>query len=441
MTAEVAILNKTAIALAADSAVTISAGSNQHKVFDSADKLFELTNGDPIAIMINSDMSFMEAPLPVLIKEYRMTAPRFKRVPEAARHFLQYLDDFARHSPERIKLQSLEAALRPALELVNENSREKWLDAIIDKDTGLLREPYSDEPDAVRDEAQRLLDIELDHLSVAVDRLDDADFIGAGDLIFTEGEVELIERIAEESLISGSHEQKARAGQILRAAAQKRNVTRSSTGVVVAGYGSDDLFPTLVSFELEGVVGGRLKFFQTNDVDIDREGVKARVLPFAQREMVERFLYGLDTPLRDQISEFCHRTIPTIAEELIDSLDLSDEDTESLRRRAKEAEGAFLDGLAVEGFQAIHRSSEAEIEDMVEFMPKPEMARMAEALVNLTSIKRRVSRGFETVAGPIDVAIISKAEGFVWISRKHYFPQELNKRYLARIGNPDGRAA
>jgi hypothetical protein len=31
---------------------------------------------------------------------------------------------------------------------------------------------------------------------------------------------------------------------------------------------------------------------------------------------------------------------------------------------------------------------------MVEFMPKPELAKMAEALVNLTSIKRRVSSAF-----------------------------------------------
>jgi hypothetical protein len=42
MTAEVAILNKSAVALAADSAVTISAGTKQEKIFDTADKLFEL---------------------------------------------------------------------------------------------------------------------------------------------------------------------------------------------------------------------------------------------------------------------------------------------------------------------------------------------------------------------------------------------------------------
>lgn len=58
---------------------------------------------------------------------------------------------------------------------------------------------------------------------------------------------------------------------------------------------------------------------------------------------------------------------------------------------------------------------------------------MAEALVNLTSIKRRVSRGMDTVGGPIDCAVISQADGFVWVKRKHYFPKELNMRYFDRM--------
>lgn len=70
--------------------------------------------------------------------------------------------------------------------------------------------------------------------------------------------------------------------------------------------------------------------------------------------------------------------------------------------------------------------------DMVIFMPKQELASMAESLINLTSMKRKVSMEKETVGGPIDVAVISKGEGFVWIKRKHYFSRELNERFFAR---------
>ena len=34
------------------------------------------------------------------------------------------------------------------------------------------------------------------------------------------------------------------------------------------------------------------------------------------------------------------------------------------------------------------------------------------------------------VGGPIDVAVISKGDGFVWIKRKHYFKAELNLHFL-----------
>jgi hypothetical protein len=54
---------------------------------------------------------------------------------------------------------------------------------------------------------------------------------------------------------------------------------------------------------------------------------------------------------------------------------------------------------------------------------------MAESLVNLTSFKLRISMKAPSVAGPIDVAVISKKDGFVWIKRKHYFPKDLNPQF------------
>lgn len=56
---------------------------------------------------------------------------------------------------------------------------------------------------------------------------------------------------------------------------------------------------------------------------------------------------------------------------------------------------------------------------------------MAEALVHLTSLKRRISMDDETVGGPIDVAVISRGDGMVWIKRKHYFDKEMNHHFFA----------
>lgn len=66
-------------------------------------------------------------------------------------------------------------------------------------------------------------------------------------------------------------------------------------------------------------------------------------------------------------------------------------------------------------------------------MPKPDLAAFAESLVTVTSMMRKASIGPETVGGPIDVAVISRHEGFIWVKRKHYFDTELNKGYMARV--------
>ena len=60
------------------------------------------------------------------------------------------------------------------------------------------------------------------------------------------------------------------------------------------------------------------------------------------------------------------------------------------------------------------------------------MAELAETLIMLQSLKEKVTQPTESVGGPIDVAIITKGDGFVWIKRKHYFDPTLNPRFFLR---------
>jgi hypothetical protein len=43
----------------------------------------------------------------------------------------------------------------------------------------------------------------------------------------------------------------------------------------------------------------------------------------------------------------------------------------------------------------------------------------------------------DTVALPIDVAVISKGDGFIWIKRKHYFASELNHQFFSNYYRRD----
>ncbi|MEK9212283.1 hypothetical protein [Sphingomonas sp. 2378] len=428
MTAEVAIINKTAIALAADSAITLSLGSDQQKVFDSEDKLFELTRNDPIAVMINSNMHFMEAPLPVLIKRYRSKAPRFDNVAEAATHFLSYLQQFGAASPRETVVRSLYALLEPAFTLVKTRTNDKFYSRVSEAPP----EGTADLATYFRQVRLSVLSEQIATVTRALESLEETEVIG--DALGDEKDVdEVVSRLVLEHLPDAEGDQLREARELASVILSRRVRWTPHTGVIIAGYGRNEIFPTLISYEMYGMIDGQLRVYKSNDVDVRRGGIKAKVIPFAQKEMVERFLYGLDDEIERKIEDFCKRSIPSIREETLNYLVMEDADRDQTAADMIDMEQAFLDALREQTFDVIRKQSEEEIEGMVEFMPKPEMARMAEALVNLTSIKRRVTRGMETVGGPIDCAVISQADGFVWVKRKHYFPQELNRRYFDRM--------
>ncbi len=94
MTAEIAIMNKNAIALATDSAVTMSGSSNQ-KIFTSANKLFALSKYHPIGIMIYGNAIFMEVPWETIIKIYRnnLRKKKFNTLNEYANNFIAFLNN------------------------------------------------------------------------------------------------------------------------------------------------------------------------------------------------------------------------------------------------------------------------------------------------------------------------------------------------------------
>lgn len=97
MTAEVAIMNKWAIALAADSAVTIKTAAGI-KIYNT-NKLFMLSKYEPIGVMIYGNAQLMEIPWETIIKMYRrerLQERTFVSLEEYATDFITFLDNNTR---------------------------------------------------------------------------------------------------------------------------------------------------------------------------------------------------------------------------------------------------------------------------------------------------------------------------------------------------------
>ena len=100
MTAEIAIINKSAIALAADSKVTLSMGGRQ-KTYDTVNKLFSLSKTEPVGAMIYGNAEFMGFPWETILKEYRRRRPgkSFDTIVLWAEDLLSFLTTFFSFPP------------------------------------------------------------------------------------------------------------------------------------------------------------------------------------------------------------------------------------------------------------------------------------------------------------------------------------------------------
>jgi len=73
-------------------------------------------------------------------------------------------------------------------------------------------------------------------------------------------------------------------------------------------------------------------------------------------------------------------------------------------------------------------------------MPLQDAIDLAEFMVDLTIKFSRFKPGAPTVGGPIEIAAISKHEGFRWIKRKYYFRRELNpEEKFTRVYEPEDK--
>ncbi|MEM0993961.1 MAG: hypothetical protein AAGI49_13060, partial [Bacteroidota bacterium] len=111
MTAVAGILNKQAVAIAADSAVTIS-GENGRKIFNTANKIFTLSKRHPVGVAIYNSASFMSIPWETIIKMYRrrLKDDFFDTVEEYQKDFIDYLREqnfFTSEDYQKIELKNL----------------------------------------------------------------------------------------------------------------------------------------------------------------------------------------------------------------------------------------------------------------------------------------------------------------------------------------------
>lgn len=422
MTAEIAIMNKYGVSLAADSAVTVSKG----KVYNSANKLFTLSKFHPVGIMVYGNAELMGVPWESIIKIYRkiLHTRKHSTLDEYAKDFMSFLD-----SPN--PLFDVNQQKRYFISSVTEYFTQVILNDINNKLLEISKSGRGLTKKDIRIVLNKVIN-DIHHKLTSKSTLDHLpkDF---GDSLITDYAKEIDEitiKIFEKLPILPTHKRQLR--QIACCLFIKDYFHPNRSGVVIAGFGEDEVFPVIKSYVVECIVRNRLKYQYDSSMSgkIDHDN-NATIIPFAQSEMVHTFMRGIDPEYKKFISSYIGILLNEYPKSVIGGIKkFSDKRKIEIENKLKDISKKLVTDFN-ESLNKVDASHISPVINAVAALPKDELASMAESLVNITSFKRRVSLEMETVGGPIDVAVISKGDGFVWIKRKHYFKADSNFHFLS----------
>jgi len=202
---------------------------------------------------------------------------------------------------------------------------------------------------------------------------------------------------------------------------------------VIAGFGDDELFPRLRSYTVEYVVADEVRVSPGLDYDVGLDPRQATfIVPFAQSDETYSFVLGGNPNLQQYLRDTVQNCMAELARDAAQATigpgsPISPTVTAQLATMVAQRVQQFDDEMQQHQFNRYA----VPVYQAVRVLPKEDLASMAEALVSLASLRLKASIDYQTVGGPVDVAVISKGDGFIWISRKHYFRPELNPHFGA----------
>lgn len=410
MTAIVAVLNKHAVAIAADSAVTMG---DTHKVVNSANKIFTLSKYHPVAVMTYNNASFMGTPWDIIIKEYRKQLKE-----ESCPTLKDYLDDFIKFLHSRKFFCS-------------EKTQKKYMRMLLDTFFDLCcKELAHDNKTRLEKLTEADIVQKLQECLVANKSLEkSSEFRDYEYKEFREFAYDNIEDYAKYKGLSDADLLCETFFHYLTAEFSEPYYT----GLVFVGYGEEEIYPSLYPLNITFGIDGRLKYHidEKNVALVSEDGPKAVIAPFAQVDVTQTIIRGINPSFQDIIYKVIGKSINSFSDAITNILD-ADSITESFSTAIK---GLNKDAIIRDITDQISREMFSRYTDpllsTIMMLDKEDMANMAESFISLTSLVRRMQPGEETVGGPVDVAVISKGDGFVWINRKHYFKPELNASFFS----------
>ncbi|AIF45551.1 hypothetical protein [Virgibacillus sp. SK37] len=418
MTLEIAIMNTGGVALAADSAVTLSVGE---KIYHSAHKLFNLSEAHSVGIMIYGNASFLEVPWETILKVYRkhIGDKCFDTLEAYTESFFDFLHD--NHYPA----------------LMSEGSEHSFITNGLETEIIHLHKALADiKNDLFNEYGELYLQQEIqgmfinnagDFLQNSIDDYSKKSHISPINEddynILAEKYGPKIEGMIEKHFEPHNfiHEW-VDSIKTIAISVLLKDFSSKFSGIAFAGFGEKEIYPSFYLFLVDGSINRKVKFWNTPKSKSINHERKASIIPLAQRDMVNNFIEGIHPGMEKLLKNNLKRNVQSLhksVDRMIDNNFVGKLDSDSVKEEFKEE----ILHLYQNHVDTMNRYKEEQFIDpmmaIVENLPKKELAEMAETLIHLTTFKKRLSTDAESVGGPIDSAVITKGDGFVWVRNKN----------------------
>lgn len=418
MTTEILMLNKDGVVVAADSAVTT--GQKPHPRYSkTANKIFDLVHTGTVALTIFASAEIDRVPWQLAVKEFRKfnaSNEQLEKLEDYPESLISFLEENKLLFPDEVIEGTLSAALLSAAVVVL--NRAKFLNPQV-VDVQLAMQERQNAWSSVSSQINASLNGAAFHPLLDGSELNDfTDCVAQ----FQAALVENVEGTLEYQSIDPTEWFELSKDVLLK---QPTDVL-SYTGLVFAGYGSSEIFPSYRHINVYGHVGKKLVWEHVSKYKIDHTN-NAWIQPFAQSSMIDRFTDGFDASLRQIISDESQVMLNSVMTELrARGVEVSDD-------HQAQVTTSVHAGFMKEWVQKNWNKNFHPLTRVLNGLSIQEMGHLAESLLVLEELRERVTSPSESVGGPIDVVVVTKSEGLIWLKRKHYFNSDTNLRYLNRV--------
>lgn len=443
MTAVVGILNKRGVAIAADSAVTRNRPRiREKKVTKNGNKMLRVSNAVPVSVMITGNADFLGNPWEVVVRCYRRERGNIP------------------HPTVEACLHDLFDYIASNEQIWNSNHANHLLEAILDDVFYGAESSVGNVGERPKSRTYTLSKIYVRDFLKQLKKQRDAELACGVCPQFENFTIDSFRIFAQSTInnwmedqtdrrrthppypkafmseIKDALEQVVFAKLTTRAEDEVGCVSQSSstTELIFTGYGAEQEYPSLIPVLVGGGFANRVNYHvRKQDIVCISDENPVAICPFAQVDISTAIIKGMQRKCAVSIYEQLLESLTYNGSAIFGEVGDDDLDCEFMAMLSEVKVRDLGDRMVKEINNRRNKTQQEWEKQLVNYDLKA-MAALAESMIDLTGFQRILTFQQEGVGGPVDVAVITKNDGFSWLSRKSWYHHKDVNGHYGKLG-------